>query len=51
MLRKNSRNGINITERTVKDKVSKIDTEDMSMVIEKRFDTSRSQMTACLCIL
>lgn len=50
MLRKNSRNGIKITERTVKDRVSKMDTEDMSMVFEERFVTSTSQMTACLCI-
>jgi hypothetical protein len=32
MLRKKRRNGMNITDRTVKDSVSMTDTEDMAMV-------------------
>lgn len=33
--RKNKRNGIKITERTVKDKVSNIDTEDMMTIMRR----------------
>jgi len=42
MPRKNSKNGINITERTMKDRVSKMDTEDMmSWYLRKNLSPQR----------
>jgi len=42
MPRKNNKNGINITERTMKDKVSKMDTEDMmNLYLRKKLSPQR----------